>query len=91
MSDTRRLRLRYPTPYIRNLPIALTVQDSSGDENRTEVLGPDYRDPFRCELVHFSNAVAGRVKVKTPISGAVEDMRLIERIFETLRATMRAG
>ena len=55
------LRVQYDTPYVRNLPIRLTVTEANGSGGVTErSILPEWGDPFVAEWLAFADAVRDR-------------------------------
>src|SRR5919197_401317 len=55
------LRVQYDTPYVRNLPIRLTVTEANGSGGVTErCMLPEWGDPFVAEWLAFADAVRDR-------------------------------
>lgn len=84
MGEYKSMKLQYTTPYIRNLPTKLTLQNSTETDNEYIVKGPYYDDPFKKELLHFYDVVTKNISIKTPIEEAFLDIRLAEQILEKL-------
>lgn len=85
LSDRRQLRVSYDTPYIRNLPTALEVIDSTDTETETRTFGPDYTDPFALELRAFHDHLVNGTKPKTTLSDSRQDLPLMAEIVGRLR------
>jgi predicted dehydrogenase len=85
---TRKLLIKYETPYIRYQPMYLEVSIapklsvSSGAETR--IYGPSYRDPFRTELDDFYRCISEGRRPKTNLSDALEDLRFFESIIRQM-------
>jgi predicted dehydrogenase len=85
---TRKLLIKYETPYIRHQPMQLEVSNapepgaSSGAQTR--IYGPSYRDPFRTELDEFYRCITEGRRPKTDLTDALEDLRLFEDIIRRM-------
>ena len=82
---TRKLTVKYETPYVRHQPMSLEVIESSGTETRTVAYGPSWRDPFRNELEEFAACIREKREPKTTLDDALEDLRLFENIIDVLK------
>jgi len=82
---TRKLTVKYETPYIRHQPMSLEVTESSGAETKTNTYGPSWRDPFRNELEEFAACIREKREPKTTLDDALEDLRLFEKIIDVLK------
>ncbi|MCF1473577.1 MULTISPECIES: Gfo/Idh/MocA family protein [Rhizobium/Agrobacterium group] len=86
-SRYNRLAFEYPTPYIRNLPMVLDVQNSTDDDNSLTRLGPFHQDPFDVELRAFHAAVTQGGENRTPPSESMADLDLFAAIIAAARKT----
>ena len=84
---TRKLTVKYETPYIRNQPMALEVIESSAGETKTSSFGPSWRDPFRNELEEFASCIREKREPKTTLEDALLDLRLFEQIINLIKET----
>jgi predicted dehydrogenase len=82
---TRKLTVKYETPYIRHQPMSLEVIESSASETRTICYGPSWNDPFRNELLEFAACIREKREPKTTLEDALEDLRLFERIIDAMK------
>ena len=80
-----RLAFEYPTPYIRNLPMTLEIQNSTDDNNTVTRLGPFHQDPFDVELRAFHDAIAIGGQNRTPPGESAPDLALFAAIIEAAR------
>ncbi len=76
----RLISIKYDTPYLRYLPDALKVIESTKDDTKTTLYGPDYHDPFKNELIHFHDCIANGAKPKTCLADSLEDITLFEQM-----------
>lgn len=73
----RMLRVQYNTPYVRNLPITLTVTEANGAGGVIErVEHPAWGDPFVAEWQAFYANVTERRAPKTPPADFRQDLEL---------------
>ena len=82
---TRKLTVKYETPYVRYQPMSLEVIESSPSETRTTCHGPSWRDPFYNELLEFVSCIREKREPKTTLEDALEDLRLFERIIDVMK------
>lgn len=81
---TRKLTIKYETPYIRHQPMSLEVTDSSKTETGKRIFGPSYRDPFLTELHEFYDCIIHQRQPKTDLSDALEDLKTFEAIIQNI-------
>jgi predicted dehydrogenase len=77
---TRKLLIKYDTPYIRHLPYSLEVIESGAGDSKTTFYGPDYHDAFEAELRHFADCVTKREKPKTSLADSLEDIEFFQKM-----------
>jgi len=87
-SKNKRLHFRYNTPYLRNLPMTLEVQESTADSNLVRTLGPFHKDAFQIELEAFHACVASGAPNRTPPSDSKEDIELFSKILASARSNL---
>jgi predicted dehydrogenase len=80
-----RLAFEYPTPYIRNLPMVLDIQNSTETGNSLTRLGPFHQDPFDVELRAFHLAATQGGENRTPPLESMADLDLFAAIIAAAR------
>jgi len=88
LSRTKRLSFKYDTPYLRHLPMSLTLQETTTGSNVVHQFGPFYTDPFQCELVHFYACVTGSETNRTPPSDSLADLDLFADILQACKNSL---
>ena len=88
-SHTKRLRIVYDTPYIRNLPTRLEIAEGTPDGVRQRILGPFYTDAFAEELKTFHRHIQDGTKPKTDLADSRRDLALMVQIIERMRQAKR--
>jgi predicted dehydrogenase len=72
----RIVRIAYPTGFVRNLPVRVTVLDAAGTGTAEHVLEPAWEDPFTSEWRAFHASVVDGASVDTPPEDARADLEL---------------
>lgn len=85
--EEKTVSVHYDTPYIRHLPITVTVKETFGDAYKETVTRPTYTDPYTVELVHFHDAITNGGMVKTTPEDFVEDLKLFRMLVEAMHET----
>jgi len=85
-TQSKRIAFQYPTPYIRNLPMSLEVQESTSKGNEVRTLGPYHVDPFEAEWRAFYDACVNGTQVPTPLADSMADLELIGEIIRVAGA-----
>ena len=74
---TRKMHLKYDTPYIRYLPSKLTVSELDEDKQaKVTIYGPQYHDMFGNELKEFYRCISEHDRPKCDVFDAAEDVKL---------------
>lgn len=80
-----RIRLVFPSPFFRNAPTPLIVEETVGGAAAETRLTVSMREAFKEELLHFADCVERGVGPETPPEDARGDVELLHRIFRALR------
>lgn len=83
--ETQEIRVQYNTPYIRQLPTRLFINETLGEAYEERELRPTFTDAYVTELLHFSEVVRQNIKPKTSAEDFLYDLDLFEMIIATLR------
>jgi predicted dehydrogenase len=71
------LKVQYDTPYVRNLPIHLTITEASGDGGVSrQSIHPEWSDPFVLEWQDFYRNIQQRKEPKTSPADYRKDLEL---------------
>ncbi len=80
-----RREIQYDTPYIKGLPINVTVDELNehGEASRREVLS-SFEDAYTVELKEMHGCFTEGRSFKTTAEDAMRDVELFERMFRQL-------
>jgi len=81
---TRKVLVKYETPYLRYQPAFVQVTESTGTDTRTTTYGPDFRDAFHTELKLFAQCIQTGEQPKTNLEDAVADLELFQEIIRVM-------
>lgn len=81
---TRKVHVKYETPYLRYQPAAVMVTESTDVDTKTTTYGPDFRDAFQTELNLFYDCIAEGKQPKTTFDDAVADLKLFQEIIRVM-------
>ena len=85
VAPSRRVELRFPSPYLRNAPTPLTIERAAAaDELVVERHTVSYDEAFQLELHHFRDCVLRHKKPQTGIEDALGDAKWIKAIATRL-------
>lgn len=76
----RRMKLKYETPYLRYQPQIFEVIESTKDDTKTTLYGPDYRDPFESEVKYYHDCIVNGTRPKSDFADAMADLVLFRDI-----------
>ncbi|KAH8548973.1 NAD-P-binding protein [Umbelopsis sp. PMI_123] len=86
--DSKRVKITYDTPYIKGLPIKVTVQEDDGQGGYKEtILRPTYKDPYTLEMEALYKAIIGKEPIKTTPADAKEDLEIFRQMMDKLAPT----
>jgi predicted dehydrogenase len=80
VGDDTRVKLVFPSPYIRHAPTPLTIERMDGDELVVEHHTVSYEEAFRAELHHFREAVLSGRPPAPSLDDALGDARWIHQV-----------
>ena len=80
--EKKRVMIKYDSPYVKGLPIKVTVQEmnAAGEMEVREMLG-SYEDAYTAELQELYECIVNGKKVKTTARDAMEDLRLYDMMY----------
>jgi predicted dehydrogenase len=82
-----KLRIQYDTPYVRNLPIRLTVLEANGRGGSVErTIHPEWGDPFVAEWLAFHDSVTRRTQPGANAADFRHDLDLFGDMIELMAA-----
>ena len=76
----RRMKIKCETPYLRYQPQTFEVIESTKEDTKTTIYGPDYRDPFEIEVRHYHDCIENGVQPKASFEDALADLQLFKDI-----------
>lgn len=82
---TSTIRVKYDTPYVRNLPIMLTVTEAESDYTASVKQSTTWGDPFVLEWQAFYENVTRRQPPKSSPADSREDLLLFREMIEAMK------
>ncbi|GAA5875249.1 hypothetical protein JCM8547_006879 [Rhodosporidiobolus lusitaniae] len=85
IGDGKRLKLQYDTPYVKGLPVTLTIKET--DENGyfvERLIRPTYTDAYTLEYESLYKSITEGAPVKTTPKDAAEDLKIFDMLFESM-------
>ena len=83
--ETNEIRVQYDTPYIRQLPTRLFINETQGEAFEEREIRPTFTDAYTMELLHFYEAVTRNTQPKTSAEDFLHDLDLFKMIINALR------
>lgn len=83
---TRKVLVKYETPYLRYQPVRVEVTESTDSDTKTTVYGPDFHDAFQTELKLFAECIETGRQPKTNLEDAASDLELFREIIRVMAA-----
>ena len=74
------MKIKYETPYLRYQPQTFEVIESTKNDTKTTLYGPDYRDAFENEVKYYHDCIVNGTKPKSDFSDAMADLKLFRDI-----------
>ena len=89
--ERHKLRIQYDTPYVRNLPIRLTVLEANGRGGVVErAIQPEWGDAFVAEWLAFHRHVTERTQPSASAADFRHDLDLFGQMVELMAAAETA-
>jgi predicted dehydrogenase len=81
--EKKRVTIKYDSPYVKGLPIKVTVQElnEAGEMETREMLG-SYEDAYTAELQELYECLRNGREIKTTAEDAMEELRLYDLMYE---------
>ncbi|ORY17061.1 hypothetical protein BCR34DRAFT_634366 [Clohesyomyces aquaticus] len=88
-SRTKIVRVNYDTPYVKGLPVTMTVREKfesdKGDGYQERIIRKTYEDPFTQEFLELAHCATNKTTPKTSAVDFREDLDLIKMILQAGR------
>jgi predicted dehydrogenase len=76
------VRIQYDSPYVKGLPITMTVKEKVGDGFQERTVRKTYVDPYTLELLAFHDCAVNKKMPKTSAQDARQDLELFKMIMQ---------
>jgi hypothetical protein len=87
-SQEKIVRVNYDTPYVKGLPVTLTIREKvdngerEGDGYQERTVRKTYEDPYTLEFLEFYRTVVGKLQPKTGARDARQEIDLWKMILK---------
>lgn len=87
--ERKRVMIKYDSPYVKGLPIKVTVQEvnEAGEMQTREMLG-GYEDAYTAELTELHDCLVNGKEIKTTAADAREDLRIYDMMYRRWNAQL---
>jgi predicted dehydrogenase len=81
--EKKRVTIKYDSPYVKGLPIKVTVQEmnDAGEMETREMLG-SYEDAYTAELQELYECLRNGREIKTTAEDAMQELKLYDLMYE---------
>jgi predicted dehydrogenase len=76
------VRIQYDTPYVKGLPITMTVKERVGDGFQERKIRKTFMDPYTLELLAFHDCAISKKTPKTSVEDARNDIEIFKMILQ---------
>lgn len=76
------VRIQYDTPYIKGLPVTVTIREKVGDGFQERKIRKTFTDPYTLEMLAFHDCAVGKKTPKTSVEDARNDIELFKMILQ---------
>lgn len=83
--EQKTVSIKYDTPYVKNLPTTLHIGENCNGSYKETTVRTTYEDAYTQELKNLYTWVTKGEKIKTTLSDAEDDLKLLQMIMTSLR------
>ncbi|HWE62379.1 MAG TPA: hypothetical protein VHB98_11765, partial [Chloroflexota bacterium] len=83
-----RVRIRFPSPYFRNMPTPIVIEGMEGEATWTKTMTVSYEEPFKQELIHFHDCVTTHTRPETDGQAGRQDIAVALDIYDAYARRM---
>ncbi len=81
ISDTGRVRIQWPSPWLKHFPTPVVVQGMEDGAEWSKRVNVSYAEAFQEELLHFYDCIVHDAETETDGRDGREDIRILQRIL----------
>lgn len=83
-SEDKIVRVNYDTPYVKGLPVTMTIRERIGESGYQErIVRKTYEDPYTLEFLEFHDCAVKGKTPKTSVGDAKKDLDLFKMIMQS--------
>lgn len=80
-SKSKQVTVQYDTPYVKGLPITMTVRECVDGAYQERLVRKTYEDPYTLEYKELYALATGGKQVKTTAEDAMKDLKIFQMIM----------
>jgi predicted dehydrogenase len=81
ISDTGRVRIQWPSPWLKHFPTPVVVQGMEAGAEWSKRVNVSYAEAFQEELLHFYDCIVNDAEIETDGADGREDIRILQQIL----------
>ncbi|PQE24192.1 myo-inositol 2-dehydrogenase protein [Rutstroemia sp. NJR-2017a BVV2] len=82
-SENKIVRINYDSPYVKGLPVTMTIRERVGTGYQERTVRKTYEDPYTLEFLNFYDCVVNRKTPKTSVDDAKFDLDIFKMIMQS--------
>jgi predicted dehydrogenase len=82
-SEEKIVRINYDSPYVKGLPVTMTIRERVGSGYQERTVRKTYEDPYTLEFLNFYNCVVNGKTPKTSVDDAKFDLDIFKMIMQS--------
>jgi hypothetical protein len=79
---TKTVRVNIDTPFIKGLPVTMTINENVDGTHMESTVRRTYEDPYTLEMKEMYKMVVDRVQPKTSAEDAIHDLGIFQMIVK---------
>lgn len=91
MAPTRRIRIQFPSPFLRHFPTPVVVQGMEDGAEYSKRVVVSYAEAFQQELIAFHDCIANDTPSPSDGASARQDILVLQKIFAQLHPAGLGG
>lgn len=81
-SSDKIVRIQYDTPYIKGLPVTITIKERVGDGFQERQIRKTFTDPYTLEMLALHDCAVNKKTPKTSVEDSRKDIELFKMILQ---------
>ncbi|PQE33759.1 myo-inositol 2-dehydrogenase protein [Rutstroemia sp. NJR-2017a WRK4] len=86
-SEEKIVRINYDSPYVKGLPVTMTIRERVGTGYQERTVRKTYEDPYTLEFLNFYDCVVNGKTPKTSVNDARFDLDIFKMIMQSAKVS----